>query len=181
MALTELPLEKAFTLIEPGPVLLVTTNDGTNNIMTITWHMVTDFTPCLALTTGPWNYSFRALTRTQECVLAVPGFDLAEKVIGIGDCSGAEVDKFEKFGLTPLPGRFVRAPLIAECLGCIECCVTDYLHNQNIFILQGVHAWLNTGRTERRTFHAVGDGSFVVDGETVDLSHLMADKIPPGV
>ena len=44
MAFTELPLEKAFMLFEPGPVILVATNDGIkNNLMTITWHMVTDF------------------------------------------------------------------------------------------------------------------------------------------
>ena len=57
MAFTELSLHKAFMLFEPGPVILVTTNDGKkNNLMTISWHMVTDFTPTLALTTGPWNY-----------------------------------------------------------------------------------------------------------------------------
>ena len=35
-----LKLSKAFTLIEPGPVVLVTTGDGRkNNVMTITWTM----------------------------------------------------------------------------------------------------------------------------------------------
>lgn len=54
MAMTELPLEKAFMLIEPGPVTLVTTNyKGRNNMMTISWHMVMDFTPQIALRTRP--------------------------------------------------------------------------------------------------------------------------------
>lgn len=182
MAMTALPIEKAFTLIEPGPVLLVTTNDGVrNNIMTISWHMVTDFTPRIALTTGPWNHSFQALIRTKECVLAVPTVDLARKVVGIGDCSGAKVDKFRKFGLTPLAAGEVNAPLIAECLGCIECRVTGYLDAQDIVLLQGVRAWIDGERKERRTFHAVGDGTFVVDGDTVNLRGLMEDKLPPGV
>lgn len=182
MPMTELPLEKAFMLIEPGPVVLVTTRDhGRNNVMTITWHMVMDFTPKIALTTGPWNYSFQALRNTGECVLAIPAVDLAERAVSIGDCSGSEVDKFQKFGLTPLPAAEVDAPLISECLACIECCVTDYLDSQGIFVLQGKKAWIDRERKERRTFHANGDGTFVVDGETIRLRNLMEDKLPPGV
>jgi len=42
----ELPIEKAFMLIEPGPVTLVTTAAGRKkNIMTISWTLVMDFTP----------------------------------------------------------------------------------------------------------------------------------------
>jgi flavin reductase (DIM6/NTAB) family NADH-FMN oxidoreductase RutF len=64
---------KAFTLMEPGPVVLVTTNDGErNNIMTISWTMVLDFTPSFAITTGPWNHSYGALRKSRECVIAIP-------------------------------------------------------------------------------------------------------------
>lgn len=182
MPLTDLPIEKAFMLIEPGPVILVTTHDkGRDNIMTITWHMVMDFTPRIALTTGPWNYSFQALMNTKECVLAVPTVDLAEKVVGIGDCSGADTDKFKKFGLTPLPAVEVKAPLVSECLACIECRVIDYLESPGIFILEGLRAWIDNERKERRTFHANGDGTFVVDGSVINLRSLMEDKLPPGV
>ncbi len=182
MAMTELPMEKAFMLIEPGPVILVTTNHkGRNNMMTISWHMVMDFTPKIAMTTGPWNYSFQALINSKECVLAIPAIDLAEKVVGIGSCSGAEVDKFTKFGLTALPAAEVKAPLVSECLACLECRVTEYLEAHDIFVLQGVRAWIDQERTERRTFHANGDGTFVVDGNTINLRSLMEEKIPPGV
>ncbi len=182
MPFTELPIQKAFMLIEPGPVILVTTRDqGKNNVMTISWHMVTDFTPTIALTTGPWNYSFRALIDTKECVLAIPTADMAETVVGVGDCSGAQVDKFKEFGLTPLPASSVKAPLISECLACLECRVTDYLESKDIFILEGVKAWIDPERMERRTFHANGDGTFSADGEPLNLRHLMEDKLPPGV
>lgn len=182
MPMTELAIEKAFMLIEPGPVILVTTNDeDKDNVMTITWHMVMDFTPRIALTTGPWNHSFQALMRTRECVLAIPTIDLAEKVVSIGDCTGAEVDKFERFELTPLPAAEVAAPLIGECLACLECHVTDYLEPPGIFVLQGVRAWIDDERKERRTFHANGDGTFTIDGSIINLRHLMADKLPAGV
>lgn len=161
--------------------MVSTHNGGKNNLMTISWHMVTDFTPRLALTTGPWNYSFAALRQTKECVLAVPGVDLIEKVIGIGDCSGQTVDKFETFELTPLPAAKVKAPLVAECLACLECRVIDYIEKPGLFLLQGVKAWIDENKKERRTFHANGDGTFVVDGEIINLRHLMEDKLPDGV
>jgi len=182
MGMTELSIKKAFTLIEPGPVILVTTNDGKrNNIMTISWHMVNDFTPLIALTTGPWNHSFEALIKTKECVIAVPTVDLIEKVVRIGTVSGTEVDKFKEFGLTPLKAETVKAPLVAECLACLECHLIDFIEPYGILILEGKHAWIDRGRKECRTFHAVGDGTFVVDGETLDYRSLMEDKLPDGV
>src|SRR3546814_5048700 len=81
----QLKLGKAVTLIESGPVVLVTTHDGTrNNIMTISWTMVLDFTPAFAIATGAWNYSFAALRKTRECVIAIPTVDLLDRVVGIG-------------------------------------------------------------------------------------------------
>ncbi len=95
----KMKLSRAFTLIEPGPVVSVTTRDGgKNNVMTISWTMVLDFTPVFALTTGGWNYSFAALRKTKECVVAIPTVDMIDRVVGIGTCSGADTDKFAKFG-----------------------------------------------------------------------------------
>ncbi|MDE1943743.1 MAG: flavin reductase family protein, partial [Betaproteobacteria bacterium] len=111
----QMKLSRAFTLLEPGPVVLVTTHDGKkDNIMTLSWTLVVDFTPVFAITTGKWNYSFAALKKTRECVLAIPTIDLLDEVVGIGTCSGSDTDKFDQFGLTPLPGKVVKAPLIKE-------------------------------------------------------------------
>ena len=182
LAMEELPLCKAFQLIEPGPVVLVTTASGRKkNIMTISWHMVMDFTPRIAFVTGPWNHSFKALMQKKECVIAVPGADLSARVVKIGACSGSDTDKFSKFALTPVKAMSVKAPLIAECLANIECKVVDHIKKHDIFILEALHAWINTGRKERRTFHANGDGTFVVDGKVIDHRELMRAKIPPGV
>jgi len=178
----ELPLKKVFMLLEPGPVILVTTaSRGKNNIMTISWHMVMDFTPQFALMTGAWNYSFEALMKTRECVIAVPTVDIAETVVKIGACSGSDTDKFKKFELTPLKTKSVKAPLIKECLANIECRVADYIEKHNIFILDAVHAWIDSGRKERRTIHAVGDGTFIIDGRTISYRKLMISKLPPGI
>ncbi len=178
----KLHLNKAFTLIEPGPVVLVTTTDGhKNNIMTITWTMVMDFTPRFAITTGPWNYSYAALRKTKQCVIAIPGVDLLDKVVGIGTCSGADTDKFDKFRLTTVKGRYVEAPLIKECLANIECVVVDVIGKHNIIVLDAVQAYTEPSRKEQRTLHAVGDGTFVADGRSLDRKEMMKEKLPPGV
>jgi flavin reductase (DIM6/NTAB) family NADH-FMN oxidoreductase RutF len=178
----ELKLSKAFTLMESGPVVLVTTHDGkTDNIMTISWTMVMSFTPVFAITTGEWNYSFAALRKNRECVIAIPTVDLLDKVVGIGTCSGADTDKFSKFKLTPVQAKLVRPPLIKECLANIECKVIDIVNKHNIVVLEAVAAYINTARKEKRTVHAVGDGTFIVDGRKIDRKRMMASKLPLGV
>ena len=53
------PLHKAFTFLEPGPVVLVTTaGENRPNVMTLSWTMVLDFTPRFAFMTGSWNFSY---------------------------------------------------------------------------------------------------------------------------
>jgi flavin reductase (DIM6/NTAB) family NADH-FMN oxidoreductase RutF len=178
----QMQTSKAFTLIESGPVVLVTTHDGKkNNIMTISWTMVVDFTPIFAMTTGSWNYSFAALCKTKECVIAIPTVDMLDKVVGVGTCSGADTDKFEKFTLTPVKGKHVKAPLIKECVANIECRVLDIVKKHNIVVLEGVSAYFDSSRKEKRTVHAVGDGTFIVDGRKLDRKDMMRAKIPAGL
>jgi flavin reductase (DIM6/NTAB) family NADH-FMN oxidoreductase RutF len=178
----EFKLSKAFTLIESGPVVLVTTHDGQkDNIMTISWTMVLDFTPVFAITTGEWNYSFAALRKNRECVIAIPTVDMLDKVVGIGTCSGKDTDKFAKFKLTPVQGKVVRSPLIKECLANIECKVIDIVEKHNIVVLEAVAACIDATRKEKRMVHAVGDGTFIVDGRKIDRKKMMTSKLPYGV
>lgn len=177
-----LPLSRAFTLVEPGPVILVTTHDGTRpNIMTISWTMVRSFDAEFALTTGPWNHSWTALCDSRACVLAIPTADMIDTVVGIGMCSGADTDKFARFGLTALPARHVRAPLIKECLANIECRVEEIIERLNLVLLRGVAAQIDAARTDTRLLHAVGDGTFTADGERFDRRAAMRAKLPDGL
>ena len=178
----KMPISKAFTLMEPGPVVFITTNNGEkNNMMTISWTMVMGFTPIFAITTGPWNYSYAALRKFRECVVAIPTVDLIDQVVGVGTCSGSDTDKFEKFGLTPLKGKHVRSPLIKECLANIECKVIDIVKKHNIIVLEGAAAYFDRSRKEKRTIHAIGDGTFVVDGRKLNRKKMMREKLPEGI
>lgn len=173
----ELPLSKVYQLIEPGPVVLVTTTHGSRaNVMTMTFHMVVDHEmPLIGAVLGPWNHSFAALLASRECVIAIPTVDLATQVVDIGNCSGSKVEKLEKFGLTSVPAGIVGAPLVRECLANLECRVVDLglVAKYSMFILQVVKAWIARDRLGRRTIHHNGDGTFVVDGETIDLKARM--------
>ncbi|HEY9147982.1 MAG TPA: flavin reductase family protein, partial [Gammaproteobacteria bacterium] len=133
------------------------------------------------ITTGPWNYSYAALLKTRECVIAIPTVEMLDKVVGVGTCSGADTDKFSTFGLTPVQGKQVKAPLIKECLANIECRVVDVVKKHNIVVLEGVAAYVDPSRKEKRTLHAVGDGTFIVDGRKLDRKKMMRSKLPPGV
>jgi flavin reductase (DIM6/NTAB) family NADH-FMN oxidoreductase RutF len=178
----QMNISKAFTLMESGPVVFITTHEGEkNNIMTISWTMVMDFTPIFAITTGPWNYSYAALRKTRECVISIPTVDLIDQVVGVGTCSGADTDKFVKFGLTPVTGEHVRSPLIKECLANIECKVIDIVKKHNIVVLEGIAAYFDSSRKETRTIHAVGDGTFIVDGRKLNRRKMMQSKLPEGV
>ncbi|MDR2391168.1 MAG: flavin reductase family protein [Planctomycetota bacterium] len=170
------PLNRAFTFVESGPVLLISTRRRDKiNLMTASCHASMGFEPTLGICLGPWNFSYAALEETGECVVAIPPAGMLEKVVAIGNCSGGDTDKFSAFGLTPMPARKVQAPLVAECLYNLECRVVnrELVSVHNFFILQGVWAWRNPSPADARSFHAVGDGTFIIDGETVNLRHKM--------
>ncbi|OYW39936.1 MAG: flavin reductase [Hydrogenophilales bacterium 12-61-10] len=171
------PLSKVYGLLEPGPVVLITTaSKGRTNIMTQSWHTMMEFEPpLLAAVISARNDSFALLIASRECVINIPTLELAEAVVGCGNTSGRSVDKFESYGLTPVPAGCVAAPLIKECYASIECRVTDtrMVEQYNLFILEAVKAWLDPSLKNPRTLHHRGNGAFMVAGETVKLASKM--------
>jgi flavin reductase (DIM6/NTAB) family NADH-FMN oxidoreductase RutF len=68
-----LSLAEVYRLIEPRPVVLVSTmSGGRANIMTMSWRMMVDVEPIIACVTSNRDYSFEALQKTRECVINVP-------------------------------------------------------------------------------------------------------------
>ncbi len=172
-----LPLSKVYQLLEPGPVVLLTTaRRGRANIMTMSWHMMVEFEPPLiACIVSNRNHSFAALRETKECVIAIPALELAPTVVQVGNCSGRNVNKFEKFGLTPTPAKFVAPPLVAECFANLECKVADtrFVNKYGMFILEVLKAWTDPAQRDPKTIHHQGYGRFAVDGEMIKLKSRM--------
>jgi len=171
MSRRPLPLARVYAVLEPGPVVLLTTSrKGKPNVMPMSWTMMLDFEPPrIACVVSENNFSFAALKATRECVLNIPTVELLDAVVGTGNISGGKVDKFQKFHLTPVPGEVVAAPLIDECFAALECRVTDtrMVNRYNVFVLECVRAWVDKARKPPRTIHHRGDGLFMVAGEEI--------------
>jgi flavin reductase (DIM6/NTAB) family NADH-FMN oxidoreductase RutF len=167
------PLSEVYRLLEPGPVVLLTTvRAGRPNVMPMSWHLMMEFTPPLVgCVVSNGDYSFETLKRTKECVINIPTVEWAKTVVACGNTSGSNVDKFKKFGLTPVAAKLVKAPLIAECYASLECKVVDMklVTRYNFFVLEVVQAWLDPARKNPRTIHHQGEGEFRVAGRTLYL------------
>ena len=171
------PLSKVYGLLEPGPVVMVTTaRKGRPNIMTMSWHTMMEFEPPLVgCVISNRNYTFEILKATKECVINIPTVKLAAKVVGCGNTSGSKIDKFATFGLTPVAAGRVKAPLIEECYANLECKVVDTRMTAKycFFVLEVVQAWIDPAVKHPRTIHHLGWGAFMVAGRTIQLSSKM--------
>lgn len=158
--------------LEPGPVVLVSSHwQGRSNVMTMGWHTVMEFTPSLVgCVIAASNHSFAMIRASGQCVINLPTVELLDAVIGVGNTSGAEVDKFATFGLTPEPAREVEAPSIAECHAHFECRLFDdaLVERYNFFVFEVVRALVANTPDYPRTVHYTGDGVFMVAGEILD-------------
>lgn len=165
------PVDDIRRFLEPGPVVLVSSAwKGKTDIMTMGWHMVMSEEPSL-VGCFIWdrNHSFEMIRKSRECVINVPTVDLASTVVRIGNTSGARVDKFARFGLTAVPGRAVKAPLIDECHASFECRLVDsrLIQRYSLFVFEVVHGHARATPKFPRTLHYRGDGLFMLAGPTV--------------
>jgi flavin reductase (DIM6/NTAB) family NADH-FMN oxidoreductase RutF len=165
------PLDEIRRFLEPGPVVLVSSKwRGATNIMTMGWHMMLGFTPALfGCFIWDQNHSFQMLRRSKSCVINLPTVDLVDTVVGIGNCHGADVDKFQQFGLTPKRATKVEAPLIAECYANFECRLreTRMIPRYSLFIWEVVKAHVATSPKRPQTIHYRGHGEFMVSGDAI--------------
>ncbi|MEQ8254357.1 MAG: flavin reductase family protein [Smithellaceae bacterium] len=173
MAKKSLPLSKVYSLLESGPVIMVTTaGKGKSNIMPMSWHTMIDFEPPLVgLVMSDLNYSFGLLKASKECVINIPTVGIAEKVVGCGNVHGDKVNKFVKFGLTAKPASLVGAPLIDECYANFECRVVDtkMVAKYGLFVVEVVKAWIDPAVKNPDTIHHFGKDNFMVAGERIKV------------
>lgn len=171
------PLSEVYRLLEPGPVVLLTTaRKGRANIMTQSWHTMIDFEPpIVGCVVSNRNFTFNVLKATKECVINIPTVELAVKVVGCGNTSGRDVDKFKSFQLTPAAASQVKVPLIHECYANLECRVVDtrMVTKYCLFVLEVLRAWIDPSRKRPRTIHHLGRGVFMVAGKTIKLPSKM--------
>lgn len=163
------PVTDARRLLEPGPIILVSSAwQGQNNVMTMGWHMMLGFDR-IGFYVWNENHSFEMLRRSKQCVINLPTLAMIDTVVDIGNCSGRDVDKFERFGLTAAKAAIVDAPLIADCHANFECELADgrQVGKHGLFIWDVVKAHVAASPKHPRTVHYRGDGQFMVSGREI--------------
>jgi flavin reductase (DIM6/NTAB) family NADH-FMN oxidoreductase RutF len=169
----DFPVSEIRRFLEPGPVVLVSSAwKGRQNIMTMGWHTVMEFSPSLiGCIISNQNHSFEMIKKSKECVINIPTQEMAKKVVGIGNCAWSETDKFKKFKLTAIPAAKVDAPLIQECYASFECKVFDatLVNRYNFFIFEVLKAHVAISPKYPRTLHFRGDGVFMLSGRSIKL------------
>lgn len=170
------PVEKIRRYLEPGPVVLVSSQwQGKRDIMTMGWHTVMEFSPSLVgCVISQANHSFELVRQSRQCVINVPTTALTEEVVGIGTTSGADIDKFDHFGLTADQADEVLSPLIRECYANFECRLADdsLVDKYNFFIWEVVRAHVAVAPKYPETLHYRGEGVFMVAGKVMHRRRL---------
>jgi flavin reductase (DIM6/NTAB) family NADH-FMN oxidoreductase RutF len=165
----EIDLSRATRLLQPGPVTIVTArHKGKANGMAAAWTMpVSTDPPMVALAVYPARFTHDLIQKSGSFALNFPPRPLAEKVKTLGELSGEEVDKFVRTKLTLYEGKQVSAPLIAECIGHLECGVVDTLRagNHTLFLAEIVAASADDAAFD-------GERWTLTDQEVKPLHHL---------
>ncbi|MCD9028847.1 flavin reductase family protein [Luteimonas sp. BDR2-5] len=175
----DFPTNQVRRFLEPGPVVLVSTAwNGERGIMTMGWHMMLGWNLVGAYITAG-THSHRLARGSGECVINLPTLDLLDTAVGIGNCSGSDGDKFDRFGLSASPAARVRAPLIAECHSSFECVLREAHDNADydLFVWEVVQAHVAPVPKRPRTVHYRGNGEFMVSGKEVSRRRLFRPEM----
>lgn len=165
-------------MLYPLPVVMVSVADkeGKPNIITIAWTgTVCSNPPMVSISVRPERYSYDVIKETGEFVINLTTKDLTYATDYCGVKSGCDVDKFKEMGLTALPGKEVKAPLIAESPVNIECKVTQVipLGSHDMFLAEVVAVHVDEKYIdEKGKFHlekaepiAYSHGDYLATGE----------------
>jgi flavin reductase (DIM6/NTAB) family NADH-FMN oxidoreductase RutF len=174
-----IPITNANRLINHGPTVLITSRRGDKmNVMTAAWQMPVSFKPVLvAVSIGQERFSHELILQSREFVINIPHIRMLKEVLCCGTQTGREIDKFKVCKLTPVKAQKVKAPLIEECLGNIECNLHS-IHeagDHTIFIGEVVAASVKEG---------IFDGYLKVDLDQAKTLHHLGGKVfchPDGI
>jgi flavin reductase (DIM6/NTAB) family NADH-FMN oxidoreductase RutF len=178
------PLDKAYRLLNHGPVVLVSTrHHGRQNIMAAAWNMPLDFDPPrISIVIDKNTYTRQLLEAAGSFVLNVPCVRQIDQVQQVGSSSGRDLpvdtDKFAQYGLSSFESTKIDAPMLSGCVAWLECKLIVEPHIQNsydLFVAEVVAAyadervfsagrWHFSGHDELRTLHHVAGGAFFATG-----------------
>lgn len=140
-------------MVYPAPAALVSVgaDESDWNMLTVAWTGTICTNPAmLYISVRPERHSYPLIEKYMEFTLNLTTVDMAHATDWAGVRSGADFNKWQQTGLTPLPGEAVASPTIAESPLSIECRVKEIMklgsHNMIIADVVNVRAddrWLD--------------------------------------
>jgi flavin reductase (DIM6/NTAB) family NADH-FMN oxidoreductase RutF len=178
-------LRQAYRLLNTGASILISTQHGDRrDVMACAWNMALDYLPAkVAVCVDKATLTRELLDASGHFAIAVPCAGQIDLVTTVGHVGGREVpgqDKFSAFGIDHFPASRIDAPLVAGCIGWLECRVVPEPRVQqahDLFVAEVLAAWADerafvNGRFRHvddtppdwRTLHHLGAGNFVAPG-----------------
>ncbi len=126
----KIKVELPYRPVYPSPAALIVSadRDGKPNIMTAgeCFNIGLKRPAIIGIALRKATYTHSLISDTLEFTANLPTAAILQKVDGVGMVSGRNgLDKFARFGLTPLPSQCVTPPIIRECPVNLECKVLN--------------------------------------------------------
>ena len=188
----DVELSKANRLVNHGPTVLVSSaHRGRRNVMAAAWSMPVEFTPPrIAVVIDKSTFTRELVLASGAFALNLPCRALADLAYTVGSVSGKDADaadKFSRYAIESFTGPVVGLPLVAGCVGWLECRLIPEPHAQeayDTFFGEVVSAqadgrvfangrWsFRADNTELHTLHHLGAGLFALPTQTVQAQPL---------
>lgn len=171
---------KPGNMLYPIPAVMVSCKDhqDKSNIITVAWAGTVCSSPAMvSISVRKERYSYHMIEESREFVINLVTKDLIRQADYCGVRSGRDVDKFKEMKLTPMEGRVVKAPLIAESPVNIECVLKEIipLGTHDMFLAEVVSVAVDKRYIdEKGKFHLNQAGLTVYShGEYYGLGQLL--------
>ena len=113
-----------YHLLHPKITFFLTSISRTDkpNVMTCAWATpVSDEPPIVVVCVSRESYTAELIKQTKEYVINIPSRKLLKVLWICGKTSGRNTDKFKKAKLKTASAKKVKAPILSDCIGHIEC------------------------------------------------------------
>ncbi len=175
----EITRQRATRLLSSGNVIMVSSAyKDRANIITLAWKTpLSHNPPLIGISIAKTHFSCELIEKSEEFIVNIPELEILDKVVFCGSVSGRQVDKFKETKLNPLKAnRLIKTPLIADCIGNLECYVRDVREfgDHKFFVGEIIYAQAEEGMFEQtwdvdkmRLIYHLGGAFFTSSGQMI--------------
>lgn len=135
------------------PLALVTSHyKGESNVLTVGWAMLAALKPLsMAITIGKTCHSHDIIKNSNEFVIAYPDIAMKDIVNYCGTVSGRDENKISKLAVSP--SKYVKAPLLTDCVLNMECKIKGSLDTGSHTLFVGNVLAMYHNKRKKRLYH----------------------------